>query len=269
MASARARSSSGGRSTHRSPTSSGRTLPYLETLGELGLVGFVLVIALVLLALVEGARRALGADGDARVTAAALTAAFAGYAFAAGVDWMWEMTAVSVVGFVVLGLLTGAGTSTVNPARLVGTDERPPLGARRRFGLGVAVLVVAWAAIAAQLIPLLAQRAIARSEEASRRGDLNDAEGAATAARDIQPWAASPYLQLSLVHERQGDLPRARTRIEQALERDPRNWRLWLIAARIETKLGDVRAAERSLRRAVELNPRSPLFKGLLGDSVE
>ena len=53
---------------------------YVETLGELGLVGFVLVIALVLLALVEGARRALGAEGDVRVTAAALTAAFAGYA---------------------------------------------------------------------------------------------------------------------------------------------------------------------------------------------
>jgi tetratricopeptide (TPR) repeat protein len=241
---------------------------YLETLGELGLVGFVLVIALVLLALVEGARRALSAAGDARVTAAALTAAFAGYAFAAGVDWMWEMTAVSVVGFVTLGLLTGAATGTVTPARLVRSDERAPLGARRRFGIGVAILVVAWAAIGAQLIPLLAQRAIARSEEASRRGDLNDAEGEATAARDIQPWAASPYLQLSLVHERQGDLPRARTRIEQALERDPRNWRLWLTAARIETKLGDVRGAERSLRRAIELNPRSPLLKGLLGNSV-
>ena len=241
---------------------------YLETLAELGLVGFVLVIALVLLALVEGARRALGADGDTRVSAAALTAAFAGYAFAAGVDWMWEMTAVSVVGFVALGLLTGDATSAVSPARLVQPVERPPLGARRRFGIGVAILVVAWAAIGAQLIPLLAQRAIARSEEAARRGDLEDAEGQATAARDIQPWAASPYTQLSLVYERQGELPLARTRIEQAIERDPRNWRLWLTAARIETKLGDVRGAERSLRRAIELNPRSPLFKGLLGDPV-
>ena len=88
---------------------------YLETLGELGLVGFVLVIALVLLALVEGARRALGADGDARVTAAALTAAFAGYAFAAGVDWMWEMTAVSVVGFVALGLVDRCGDEHREP----------------------------------------------------------------------------------------------------------------------------------------------------------
>ena len=237
---------------------------YLETLGELGLVGFVFVMALVLLALVEGARRALSADGDARVAAAALTAAFAGYAFAAGVDWMWELTAVSVVGFGVLGLLTGEATSTVSPARLARPEERVPLLARRRIGVGVSILVVAWAAIGAQLIPLLAQRAIVRSEEASRRGDLSDAEGEATAARDIQPWAASAFLQLSLVHERQGDLPRARTRIEQAIERDPRNWRLWLTAARIETELGDIRGAERSLRRAIELNPRSPLFTGLL-----
>jgi cytochrome c-type biogenesis protein CcmH/NrfG len=238
---------------------------YLETLGELGIVGFLLVVAVVLVGLVEGARRALAADGDSRVTAAALSATFAGYAFAVGFDWMWELTAVSAVGFVALALTTGPATSPASQPRLAQPDERPPMGVRRRFGIGIAVLVLAWAMIGAQLIPLLAQRAIARSQAAAQRGDLADAEGQATAARDIQPWAASPYLQLALVAEQQGDLARARTRIDQALHRDPANWRLWLTAARIQTKLGDVRGAEQSLQRAVELNPRSPLFRGLFG----
>jgi O-Antigen ligase/Tetratricopeptide repeat len=241
---------------------------YVEVLGELGVVGLALVVALVLIGLVEGARRALGADGDMRVGAAALTASFAGYAVAAGVDWMWELTVVSVAGFVLLALLTGPATRAIRSARLAEQDERLPRAGRWRFGIGVATLLVAWALIGAQLIPLLAQRAIARSEAAARRGDLADAEGQATAARHIQPWAASPYLQLALVDERRGDLGEARIRIDQAIGRDPRNWRLWLTAARLDTKLGDAEQAERSLRRAIALNPRSPLFEGLLNDGT-
>ena len=237
---------------------------YVESLGELGVIGLGLVVALVLTGLVAGGRRAIRGEGDVRVAAAALTATFAAYALAAGLDWMWELPAVSVVGFVALGLVTGLSTARVDPPRLARRDERLPLGWRHRWGFGVAGLLVAWAVIAAQLIPLLAQRALARSEAAVERGDLADAEGEATAARNVQPWAASPYLQLALVAEERGDLSQARRRIREAIERDPRNWRLWLTATRIDVKLGDLDGAETSLRRAVELNPRSPLFKGLL-----
>jgi hypothetical protein len=241
---------------------------YSEVLGELGVLGFALIVALVATGLLTGARRALNANGDLRVTLAALTATFASYVFAAGIDWMWELTVVSVVGFIVLSLVTGHATRTLSSPRLAQRDEQPPLGATGRFGIGVATLVVACAAIGAQLIPLLAQRAIGRSEAAAGRGNLDDAEGQANAARHIQPWSASPYLQLALVEEQRGAFRRARTRIDQAIARDPRNWRLWLTAARVDTKLGDVVQAERSLRRAVELNPRSPLFKGLLDDAT-
>jgi hypothetical protein len=237
---------------------------YVETLGELGLVGFVLVLALVVGGVSIGVRRALVGEGDAQVSTAALTAVFAAYAVAAGIDWMWELPAVTVVAVLALGLVTGPATQDAALPRLARHDELPPLGTRYRFGLGVAALLVAWAAVGAQLIPLLAQRAIARSEAAIERGDLADAEGEATAARHIQPWAASPYLQLALVAEDRGQLMQARLRIDQAIERDSRSWRLWLVAARIDTKLGDVRRAAASLRRAIELNPRSPLFKGLL-----
>ena len=130
--------------------------------------------------------------------------------------------------------------------------------------LGTATAVAAWLFICAQAVPLLADREIVRSRAAAEAGDLAEAEEAAGSARDIQPWAATPYLQLALVEEEAEALTRARMWIGEALDRDPHDWQLWLVSARLETKLGRVAAADRSLRQAVALNPRSPLFQGLM-----
>jgi Tfp pilus assembly protein PilF len=104
------------------------------------------------------------------------------------------------------------------------------------------------------------QYTLASSQEAVREGNLGQALDRALAARQLQPWAASPYLQLALVHEQREDLPAAEAAIREAIERDPLDWRLWLVAARVETESGDISAARESLARAIELNPRSPLF---------
>ena len=132
----------------------------------------------------------------------------------------------------------------------------------------MAAVLIAWVLVFAQAIPLLAQRELSKSQAASARGDVSGALDAARSARDIQPWGATPYLQLALVSEQMGALRPAETWIEKAIARDSEDWRLWLVAARLETKLGRVAAAERSLDRAVELNPRSPLFKGLVDDTT-
>jgi hypothetical protein len=240
---------------------------YLESLGELGALGFGLLLALFASGIGIGVLRARRSVGDVRVTAAALASVFAAYSAAAGFDWVWELTAVSVLGFAALAVVSASAAAAPAPLRPVA----PGIRLRRirgRFGLGVAALLVAWILIFAQAIPLLAGREIADSEAAVERGDLDQAFSSAGAARDIQPWAATPYLQLSLVSEEAGDLPRARAWIEAAIERDQRDWRLWLVSARVETKLGRVAAAERSLRRAAELNPRSPLFKRLVGGTA-
>jgi hypothetical protein len=237
---------------------------YLESLGELGVLGAALVVALALAGILVGMLRSLRNRGEARVTTAALTAVFTGYAVAAGFDWMWELTVVSVVGFAALALVSGAATEVYEPLRSARPDEMPQWTSRRRYGFGIVIAVIAWALICAQVIPLLADREIARSQAATDRRDLDEASEAAESARDIQPWAATPYLQLALVGEQRGDLQQARRWIGEALVRDARDWRLWLVSARLETKLGRAAVAERSLRRAVELNPRSPLFKGLL-----
>jgi hypothetical protein len=233
---------------------------YLETLGELGFVGFVLLAGAFGLGIASAVVR-LRRAGDDRTTIAALTAAFLAFAVGAGIDWIWELTAVSVVGIACLGLLTGPATKLYGRPRVARRGERPV--ARRRFAVGAAALVLGWLVICAEAIPLLSQVKLNDSQEAVARGDGDDAVSDALAARALQPWAASPYLQLALVHERTGELPEARDWIGEAIDRDSEDWRLWLVAARIETKAGSSEEAVRSLRRAAELNPRSPLFAGI------
>jgi Tfp pilus assembly protein PilF len=101
---------------------------------------------------------------------------------------------------------------------------------------------------------------IRHSQDAAASNDNAKALDDALAAKAIQPWAASPYLQIALVQEQAGQLPEARAAIAQAIERDQVDWRLWLVKARLETKSSLIEQARESLARARELNPRSPLL---------
>jgi O-antigen ligase len=227
---------------------------YLETLGELGFVGLLVLLGFIVAALSGVPRLLRSQSGPHRAATAGLVAAGVAYLVEAGVDWMWELTAVSVIAFLFLGLLAG-------PA----TDPRPSVDARSRprrglLALRAVAVTVSLAAILVAAVPLLAQTRIEDSQAAVRRGDLVGALRLARQARSIQGWAASPWVQLALVQERVGDLRSAEFSIQEAVERAPSDWRVWLIATRIETKLGDIADARRALARAVELNPRSPLF---------
>ncbi|MFN2470695.1 MAG: O-antigen ligase family protein [Gaiellaceae bacterium] len=212
---------------------------YLETLGELGIAGF----ALLLMALLAGLA-ALLLRSRAGPTVAAVTAAFATFLWGAGIDWLWELTAVTTVGVACLGL-----------------GLAPRASARRRSRPArLAVPLVALGVALAAALPILSTAQLEDSQAAAARGDTRRAAGEAHAARDLQPWASSPYVQLALVAEQAGDLRMARHWIMKAIDRDGRDWRFWLVRARLETSDGAVRAARTSLQRAAELNPRSPLL---------
>jgi Flp pilus assembly protein TadD len=91
---------------------------------------------------------------------------------------------------------------------------------------------------------------------------------AASAARAIEPWAASGHLQVALVLERAGMLDAARRSVRRALDADPDDWRIWLVAARLSVKAGAPDDARRDLARAAALNPRSPLFSNIQADEL-
>ncbi len=77
---------------------------YIETLGELGLIGFVF-LAMFLGGVAACALRALRLD---RALAAGPVVALAAWAIHAGLDWDWEMPALSLEAIVLAGLLIAA-----------------------------------------------------------------------------------------------------------------------------------------------------------------
>jgi tetratricopeptide (TPR) repeat protein len=127
--------------------------------------------------------------------------------------------------------------------------------------LRLGALTVLIALVVAESIPLLTTMKIRQSQDAVAAGNLTEALDDAQGARSLQPWAASPYLQIALVYEQAGDVDAALRAIRSALSHDSSDWRLWIVATRLETKAGDIAAARESLARARELNPRSPLFR--------
>ena len=224
---------------------------YLQVLGELGAVGLVLLLgafALIVVGGVGGSRSA-----DAVGLGAAAAGAFAAFFVGAGVDWMWQMPAVSAVGFVLLGLL----------ARLDSTVGAPTLEGRPRVvavGLCAAAALVA---IGVEAAPMLGELKVRDSQAAVARGDATAAQSDAVDAHKLEPWAATPYLQLALVYEQTGQLAGANHAIAAATIRDPDDWRLWVVASRLQVKSGAVGAAVRSLRRARALDPLSPPLRQL------
>jgi O-Antigen ligase len=218
---------------------------YLETLGELGIVGLLLIGGAVLVALVGAARSAVRlGSGEIAGAAACGTAFFA----AAAYDWVWQLAGIAVVGVGMLGFALGALPSSRARAWGRSTALRPALA------------LVAVAAIIPQYVVLAAGSHLRNSQDAFDARDAARSRSEALAAKAIEPWAASPYRQLGLVAEAEGRLGVASHWLDEAISRSRRDYTLWLTAATIETKRGRGRAAVRDLHEARRLNPNSSAF---------
>jgi hypothetical protein len=228
---------------------------YVETLGELGIVGLGLLVAAFGCGLLAAGRRLRGDSNEGRSLTAAFAATFVAFAAAAAIDWAWELTVIGVVGIACLGLACGPATAPP------GHPPTAAIGRRRsRWVLRGALVTAGVGVIVALAIPLLAQNEIRASQKAAARGDGKKALEDALAARGLQGWAASPHLQVALVQEQAGNLRAARESIAKAIERDRSDWRSWLVSARLEAKAGHQRSAREQLREARRLNPRSTVL---------
>ena len=84
---------------------------YLESLGELGAVGFLLASAIWVGGCAIGVRACRRLDGEERTSLAGATAVALAFGVGAGVDWLWQLPAVSLVGVSALALAARSSSS--------------------------------------------------------------------------------------------------------------------------------------------------------------
>ena len=220
---------------------------YLEVLSELGWPGLAMLLIALLTILGTFAWRARGPD---RALHAALFAAGLAWAIHAGIDWDWEMPAVTLWIFALGGLAL---------ARSAGR----PRGRLTRFTPVVRVAGIAGVAVLA-IVPV--QLAIAHGElldahEAYLREDCATVLKHAAEARESGEDLIEPY-QYEAACVLREDPRRAERAMRAALELDPNNWELHHGLAVAQAAGG--RDPRPAMKRVVALNPRSPRIETAL-----
>jgi hypothetical protein len=220
---------------------------YLETLAELGIAGLLLVLGFFAVAAFAGWRSRLAAPGGEAAPALAVLAAGV---LTAGLEWTWQIPAAFVPVIAAAGLLTAAPSEvSARRSRLAREGSPSP------FGLGIAIIGIAWASIWAAGILLITDLKLDSSRAAAARDDLPQAASDARDAARVQPWSPEPRLQLALVEELSDNLTAARGAAGLAIDRAPGDWRPWAVAARVDARRGDLAAAGAELVTAAKLNP--------------
>jgi len=222
---------------------------YLQTLGELGAIGFALIVALFGTILIGGGIAMFRAPPRHRAPLAAALAGFVAFCLTASVDWVWQLPVVAIASLLLAGVLVAAPDDG-------GAEGDAALPAAPRVGAVLACLV----AILAISVQLSATALLRESQEDARDGDTAAALAHARDAQNVEPGAAGPRLQEALLLEGEGALAAAAAAARAAIEREGTNWRLWVVLSRIEGKRGNASASVAAYRRARSLNPLSPLF---------
>ena len=198
---------------------------YVEVLGELGLVGIVLLGAS-LLTLVVGI--AVCVRGPDRAVYAAAFALVIAWVVHTGVDIDWQTPAVSVFVFALGGLALAAPRRRDVPAVTPPPPSRDsPMKALIRASSGWLRPALALAGVAVAVIP--AQMAVAQSRlqdsiDALDVDACTRAQASAHGAISASDTGSRPYEVLAMCAARQGDRHAAVDRAEVAVAHDPENW---------------------------------------------
>jgi hypothetical protein len=207
---------------------------YVEMLAEVGPIGLALLLVALLTPLAAAVRT------RHRPMTAIAAGAYVAFIVHAGVDWDWELSAVTLAGLLCgVALLIGA-RSDENTFRLV----------RPRYLLAALAVVVA----GFSMVGLVGNIPASDAGSAVRSGSWTRAAGEARKAIRWAPWSADGWRRLAQAELAQNRLAAARRDFRTAIARDPLNWDRWFDLALATT--GATR--RHALERALALNPRSP-----------
>ena len=218
---------------------------YIEVLSELGLLGLLFLVAALGTLLVALARRA---RGEPRAIFAAIFAVSLMWAVHAGVDWDWELAAVSAWPFAL------AGIALARTTRRESVEGGAPLWVLRA-ATGLACLVVAVGA----LRMVVSTDSLARGIRDYRAGDCDAARSKAKTsltALDSQPQAAAIEGYCDALHGRNRA---ALNEMQEAVRLDPQHWRYRYGLAIVRAMAGKDPRPDLELAR--RLNPLAEIMR--------
>jgi hypothetical protein len=206
---------------------------YLEVLAELGPVG------LLLLAVALGTPLAAAFLARGHPLVPGVLAAYVAYLAHAGIDWDWEMGALTLLALACAAALLAAAER--------GDNARRALSQGARIGsLAVAVLLLVPA-----VVGLAGASALEASDGALTKGRYGEAASQARKAARWWRWSPEPWKQLGEAQAQQGDFAAAQRSYRKAISKDGGDWMLWYDLSAV-TSGG---ASANALREVSRLNP--------------
>lgn len=218
----------------------------LEVLGQLGLVGALLLAGALVAAALALARGWPSATEAERRWASALAAGGAVLLGQSVVDWLWQIPGLTGLGLMCLATAVAIVSLPRRPnaGPAPGTVRRAA-GITGRVAAGLAALLVAGVFLSDVYVRS------ARAADASSAQRLDRAD----TARRLNPLALPPRFQQAGALEELGRRGEARTTLREALDVEPKSFVTMALLGDLETRAGKMAAARAWYRKALALNP--------------
>lgn len=229
----------------------------LRTISQTGLVGTALLALAIGAALLAALRALRLRTGPGRAAAAAGVSVFVYWFVHGSVDWFWEMPALGMAAFALLGL--AAGQAPRRPC-LRPAPRRRPLGA----SYGGVLATVAAAAVAVSLAgPWLSVLYVDDAADVWTT-DAGAAFEKLDRAASLNPFSPTPDVIAGHIALRLDRLDEAESRFRAAIEREPVDTRPHLQLGALLVNQGEREVGLRHLRIARRLDPRDEIIRGTL-----
>jgi hypothetical protein len=248
-------------------TDDARVVPHahsfvIQTFADFGLIGVVLMFALLIAWSIASARTLVPDSEDAdphtaeRAGLLTLLAVVVTFGVHSAIDWTWFVPGTALPALACAGWLAGRGPLGEPAGRLARRRRLldSPGVAAASLGVVAVTLLAAWAIYQ----PLRSSNAEDAAIQALGRGNVTAAQSDARTAANVEPVAVSPLWELATIDQAAGHRAAAQAELQRAVNRQPENAQTWLQLGQFYLQTGQKARALAPLQRAHTLDLGSP-----------